>query len=63
MTKAQAMKLARGKWGKRAAVRDDGQKARTAERYAVGYIAMGVAFSIEGSGDSWEEACRAAGLL
>lgn len=34
------------------------------EPYDVGYLIMGgLAFHISGSGDTWEEACRKAGLL
>jgi hypothetical protein len=106
MTKAQALKLARAKWGAMAAIQfrrkgamkqererasealreyrgakphefltaDDAREWRRNEdrlisravsyRYSVGYIMMGgLALAVQGSGDSWEEACRKAGLI
>jgi hypothetical protein len=115
MTKAQALKLARAKWGENGTLRDvknastkerreaaseelrahrarkpvkpdstepddyDDYRKRFHEwrqletslmvvalsyRYSVGYMTMGgLAFSVQGQGDTWEEACRNAGLL
>jgi type VI protein secretion system component VasF len=106
VNKTQALKKAAARWGKNAAVRDEGRptaestrqaasaqlpelrerlqaattpaerKERRAEldevlglalryRYSVGYVG-GIAgfgfFSVQGQGDTWEEACQRAGL-
>lgn len=104
MTRAQALRLARAKWGDSAAIRysrraalADARREAAAELaalrdggapsdpkalgewrercsqlreiamsrpYDVGYVGMGgLMFSVQGWGDSWEAACRRAGLL
>jgi hypothetical protein len=96
MTKAQALKLARAKWGDRAVTAERTMVPTVAERTAaearlaqwweqdrenrssaererlerivsalrcrVGF-ADGMSTKIVGEGDSWEEACRKAGLI
>lgn len=61
ITTKQALREARRIWGKNAYVRNDGKPhilpngAKLSGQYAVGKILMGF-FSVEGDGDSWDEA-------
>lgn len=59
-TKNQALAEAARRWGKNAAVRDDGKDY--GPRYKVGRIALGIMFEVKGEGRTWDLAFLAADL-
>lgn len=79
MTRTEALALARAKWGAEIPAAQPGIDATSrripqgaamtyeeAPHYRVGYFRGHPTFAglyVEGAGDSWESACKAAGLL
>ena len=63
MTPAQALRKARKLWGKNAMVKKDPQPTiinghQVCGRFKIGRVMLGLFFSVESYGDSWEDAFR-----
>ena len=62
MTQAQAIELAKAKWGEERAYAYHETDAHPDRQYEVGTL-NSVQYTPRGVGSSWEDACRKAGLL